>query len=88
MNEKAMHLDPIEANFVMFEDQVSQFSNLHSGNMDMALACEQLYTGELFEERSYEWAVPEQLRLHELYTHFAKQLSRWLLKHQRTESAI
>jgi two-component SAPR family response regulator len=80
-------LDPIEVDFVLFEDRVSQFSNLHSGNIDMALACEQLYTGELFAERSYEWAVPEQLRLHELYTRFAKQLSRWLLMHQRTEQA-
>jgi two-component SAPR family response regulator len=79
--------DPIEADFVMFEDQVSRFSTLSAENIEAALACERLYTGELFDERSYVWAAPEQIRLHELYIRFAKQIGRWLLQHQESEQA-
>lgn len=81
-------LDPIEADFVQFEEQVSQFGTLSDENIEAALTCAQLYAGELFGERSYEWAAPEQIRLHELYIGFAKEIGRWLLKHQHNERAV
>lgn len=81
-------LDQIEIDFVQFEDQVSQFSAIEFVHIEQALACEQLYAGELFEDRAYEWAVTEQIRLHQLYAHFAKKLSRCLLTHRRAEQAL
>ncbi|WP_188998425.1 response regulator [Paenibacillus nasutitermitis] len=81
-------LDHIEIDFVQFEDQVAQFTTIESDQIEEALACEQLYTGELFEDRSYEWSITEQIRLHRLYSRFAKQLSRCLLTHRRVEQAI
>ncbi|MBP1994984.1 response regulator [Paenibacillus eucommiae] len=80
-------LDQIEIDFVQFEDQISQFSAIESDHIEQALACEQLYSGELFEDRSYEWSITEQVRLHNLYAHFAKQLSQLLISHRRSEQA-
>lgn len=80
-------LDQVEIDFVQFEDQVSQFTAMESDHFDKALACEQLYTAELFEVRSFEWSITEQIRLHNLYARFVKQLSRSLITHQRAEQA-
>ncbi len=80
--------DQIEADFAKFEDQVSQFHMLDARELEAALACEQLYIGELFGDRSYEWSLPEQIRLEEMHTRFARQLSRLLLAHHRAEQAI
>lgn len=81
-------LNHIEIDFVQFEDQVSQFTTIHADHIEKALACEQLYTGELFDDPSYEWSIAEQIRLHKLYAEFTKQLSRCLLTHRRAEQAI
>lgn len=81
-------LDHIKIDFLQFEDQVSQLTGIESDHIEKALACEQLYTGELFEDRSYEWSITEQIRLHSLYSQFAKRLSRYLLTHRRAEHAI
>lgn len=80
-------LDHIKIDFLQFEDQVSQLTGIESDHIEKALACEQLYTGELFEDRSYEWSITEQIRLHRLYSQFAKRLSRCLLTHRRAEQA-
>jgi two-component SAPR family response regulator len=80
-------LDHIEIDYVQFEDQVSQFTAIESDHIEKALACEKLYAGELFEDRSYEWSITEQIRLHKLYSQFTKQLSRCLLTHRRAEQA-
>ncbi|MBW7476464.1 response regulator [Paenibacillus oenotherae] len=80
-------LDHIEIDFVQFEDQMSQFTTMDSDHIEKAFACEELYTGELFEDRSYEWSISEQIRLHKLYSQFTKQLSRCLLTHRRAEQA-
>jgi two-component SAPR family response regulator len=55
--------------------------------MEKAMACERLYTAELFEDRSFEWSIAEQIRLHNLYARFVKQLSRSLISHRRAEQA-
>lgn len=81
-------LDHIQADFLQFEGQICKFNELKPDQLDEALACEQLYTGELFEDRSYEWAIAEQTRLHVVYAQFAKQLIRYLLTHQRLEQAV
>lgn len=81
-------LDHIEVDFIQFEEEVAQFSSIQTNQLEQALACEQRYTGDLFEDRLYDWSHPEQIRLQEMYTRFSKQLSRWLLTHQRTEEAI
>jgi two-component SAPR family response regulator len=81
-------LDQLEIDFIQFEDQIAQFTAMESDYIEKALACEQLYTGELFEDRSYEWSITEQIRLHKLYDQFAKRLCRYLLTHHRAEQAI
>lgn len=85
-----IRLEQIDADFLQFEEQVSQFGaiEIDSQNFDQALACEQSYTGQLFEDRSYEWAITEQIRLHELYTLFAKRLIRYLLTHHSADQAV
>ncbi|MHA6480555.1 response regulator [Paenibacillus sp. strain BS8-2] len=81
-------LDHVEIDFVQFEDQVSQFTTIEPTHIDNVLACEQLYIAELFEDRSFEWSITEQIRLHKLYAHFVKQLSGFLIAHRRAEQAI
>lgn len=81
-------LDHVEIDFVQFEEQVSRFATIESENLEKALACEQIYAGELFEDRSYEWSITEQVRLHNTYTDFAKRLSRRLLTLRNAEQAI
>lgn len=80
--------DHLEVDFIRFEDHLSQWTAVDSQSVEMALACERLYTGKLFEDRSYEWSIPEQSLLHERYVRFTKQLSQWLLAQQRPEQAI
>ncbi len=80
-------LDHVEIDFVQFEEQVSRFTAIESEDLGKALACEQLYTGELFEDRSYEWSITEQIRLHQKHTDFTILLSRSLLRHRRAEQA-
>ncbi len=81
-------LDHIGMDFVQFETQVSRFTTIEYEHIEQALACEQLYTGELFEDRSYEWSITEQIRLHKLYAVFVKQLSHCLITHRRAQQAV
>lgn len=83
-------LDHLEVDFIRFEEHLSQspWTAMDSQSVEMALACERLYTGKLFEDRSYEWSIPEQNLLHERYVRFTKQLSQLLLAQQRPEQAI
>lgn len=83
-------IEQIHADFWQLQDQLSYFNTIEidSQNIDQALACEQLYTGPLLQERSYDWAITEQIRLHSLYSQFAKRLITYLLNHQRVEQAI
>src|SRR5690606_12433694 len=80
-------LDHLEIDFVLFENQVSKFTTIASDQIEQALACEELYTGELFEDRSYEWSITEQVRLHKMYAAFVKKLSQSLITYRRAQQA-
>lgn len=80
-------LDRVEVDFMTFEAQVTQFGAFGNDAIEDALACERLYSGELYEDQAFVWSVAERTRLHDAYVYFAKQLSRWLLAHRRPEQA-
>ncbi|MDI4649776.1 response regulator [Cohnella hashimotonis] len=83
-----LQLDRTRVDFIEFEARLSQFRAINGSNEAAAIAVEQLYTGDLFEDLPYEWAIAERERLRDLYEAFAKRLVRYLLDAGRTEQGM
>ncbi|SDE06302.1 Two-component response regulator, SAPR family, consists of REC, wHTH and BTAD domains [Paenibacillus sp. UNCCL117] len=77
-----MRLEQIKVDFIDFEEQLAHLNTIDRSNIDHALAVEKMYTGDLFEDKSYEWALVESERLGDLYEAFAKRLVYWQLEHE------
>lgn len=83
-----MRLDQIESDFIQFEERLSGFHTIDENNAEAAIAVEKMYTGDLFEDKSYGWALAERERLSDLYDAFAKRLATWQLEHNEIRQAI
>jgi len=83
-----MSLEPIAADFIEFEERVSELHAIDADNVEAAMAVEGMYTGELFEDKPYGWALAERERLSDLYEALAQRLAKWLLEHERTHEAV
>ncbi|MBD2848573.1 response regulator [Paenibacillus sp. IB182496] len=78
----------LEVDFVQFEAFVEGLDVLHADNVAEALHWEQRYAGDLYEDKSYMWALTERSRLGKLYNQFAKRLVGWLLQCRSPEQAL
>lgn len=82
-----LRMDDIEADFIAFEAAAALYDRMSPEQIDGALACEQLYGGDLFEDQAYDWCDAERTRLQDLYGFLAKRLCRGLLAGRKTEQA-
>lgn len=75
----------IYVDFIDFENQINEFSDISSVNQSAALKAEKIYEGELFGEKDYYWSLLEKERLSEVYWSFSKRLAGYLVEcHQLT----
>ncbi|NEW08336.1 response regulator [Paenibacillus sp. SYP-B3998] len=75
--------DPV-IDYVEFEKQAEQLKSIEAGNVERALQIERLYTGDLFGDRAYVWAIHETERYAELYASFVKRLAAALISMRDT----
>lgn len=83
----ALELKDSVIDYVEFEKQVEEMQSIEVGNVERALHIERLYTGDLFGDKAYVWAIHEMVRYAELYTSFVKRLAVVLISSQDTTSA-
>ncbi|WP_217593787.1 response regulator [Cohnella sp. GbtcB17] len=83
-----LRLERTRVDFIAFEDRLAEFHAIDAGNEEAAIALEQLYNGDLFEDMPYGWANAERERLSDLYEAFARRLTRGLLDRGRVEQGI
>ncbi|MEC0227931.1 response regulator [Paenibacillus alba] len=75
----ALELKDPAIDFVEFEMQAEKLQPIEPGNVDTALQVERLYTGDLFGDKAYVWAIHETERYTELYASFVKRLAAVLI---------
>ncbi|RAV21207.1 DNA-binding response regulator [Paenibacillus contaminans] len=83
-----MSLEQIKVDFIEFEERLSGFHTIDENNEEAAIAVEKMYTGDLFEDKPYEWALAERERISDMYEEFAKRLAKWLLENNRIRQAV
>ncbi|NOU62560.1 response regulator [Paenibacillus sp. LMG 31461] len=80
-------LDQADVDFIQFEQDVKELSDINVGNITAAIDLEKQFTGQLFENNSFVWATVEHERLAIIYDSFAKRLANWLLNRQQFREA-
>lgn len=70
-----------------FEKQVEKLQTLDIENVERALQIERLYTGDLFGDKAYVWAIHETERYVKLYASFVKRLAAVLISMGDTTTA-
>ncbi|MFC5702717.1 response regulator [Cohnella faecalis] len=80
-------LDQADVDFIQFAQGAEQLSEINEANEADAIELEKQFAGDLFEDRSFEWATMERERLAILYVSLAKRLADWLLAQKRYREA-
>ncbi|WP_183192251.1 response regulator [Brevibacillus fluminis] len=83
----ALALKDAVIDYIEFEKQVDNLLTMESRNVESALQIERLYTGDLFGDKAYVWAIHETERYVEMYTAFVKRLIEVLVSLRDTASA-
>ncbi|WP_240418480.1 response regulator [Paenibacillus periandrae] len=83
----ALELKDYMIDSVEFEKQVEKLQTIDIENVESALQIERLYTGDLFGDKAYVWAIHETERYAELYASFVKRLAAVLISLGDTTTA-
>lgn len=86
----ALELDGAAIDYEIFEELAGKLDaaeKLDAANADGFLQIERLYTGDLFGNKDYVWAIHETERLSELYVSFVKKLAKSLMSLGMAEAA-
>jgi two-component SAPR family response regulator len=83
----ALELKDSLIDYVEFEQQVKSLYFMDTENIELALNIERMYTGDLFGDKAYVWAIHETERYAELYTSFVKRLADVQIKAGDTAAA-
>jgi two-component SAPR family response regulator len=75
----ALELTNVVIDNVEFEQRARKPESIEAADVESLLQTERLYTGDLFGNKAYVWAIHETERLAELYASFVKQLAEVLL---------
>jgi two-component system LytT family response regulator len=86
-NHYALDLTQVLLDMLSFEEGCKQMVEVNETNIEQALELEQLYTGDLFGDRAFPWALSEVERLWLMYTTLTHQLCRVLLNKGDTQTA-
>ncbi|GAA3399589.1 response regulator [Paenibacillus hodogayensis] len=79
-------IDPV-IDYAEFERRAEQLQVIDAGNVERALHIERLYTGDLFGDKAYVWAIYETERYADLYASFVKRLAAVLIALNDTATA-
>lgn len=83
----AMELNEASIDYAEFESGVEKLQRIEADQVETALQVERLYTGDLFGDKAYVWAINETERLAELYASFVKRLAETLLSRSDKSAA-
>ncbi|WP_165452752.1 response regulator [Paenibacillus thalictri] len=78
--------DPV-IDYVQFEKQAERLQTINAENIEQAIQVERLYTGDLFGDKAYVWAIHETERYVDMYVSFVKRLAAALISLQDTTAA-
>ncbi|QJD84587.1 response regulator [Cohnella herbarum] len=87
-NHYALSLNDVRVDLLSFEEGCRQMTEVDETHIEQALELEQLYTGNLFGDRAFDWAWNEVERLLLLYTSYTHRLCVSLLKRNESSTAI
>ncbi|MCM3628711.1 response regulator [Paenibacillus glycanilyticus] len=73
--------------YAEFEQQALALQSIDAGNVEEAMQAERLYTGDLFGDKAYVWAIHETERYAELYEAFVIRMTGVLIAMNNTASA-
>lgn len=65
-----------------FAEQTDKLQFIDAGNVERAMQTERLYTGDLFGDKAYVWAIHETERYARLYSAFSQKLAATLISLQ------
>jgi two-component SAPR family response regulator len=82
-----VNVDLAEVDFIQFEQDIKALAEINPANAAAAIKLEKQYTGELFEDKSFEWVAMERERLAIMYDSLAKRLASWLAAEKRYREA-
>jgi two-component SAPR family response regulator len=83
----ALELKEAIIDYLEFEQQAARLRSMDSEDVETAMHTEQLYTGDLFGDKAYVWAIHETERYAEMYASFVKRLAGVLIATRDTASA-
>ncbi|MCY9659981.1 response regulator [Paenibacillus chondroitinus] len=83
----ALEWQDANIDYVEFESQVKELHTIDASQVENALSVERLYTGDLFGDKAYVWAIHETERYRQMYTSFVKRLAAVLISSGDTGSA-
>ncbi|QGQ97537.1 response regulator [Paenibacillus psychroresistens] len=78
--------DPV-IDYAEFEKQTMMLSVIEGGNVEAAQQIERLYTGDLFGDKAYVWAIYETERYAKLYASFVVRVAAALITLRDTNAA-
>lgn len=78
----ALELGDAQVDCAAFESGAENLQTIGADDAEAALRTERLYTGDLFGDKAYVWAIHERERLAELYASFVKRLVETLLERE------
>jgi two-component SAPR family response regulator len=83
----ALELNNAVIDYEEFEQRAGKPERIEAADMESVLQAERLYTGDLFGNKAYVWAIHETERLAELYASFVKRLAAVLISLRSTATA-
>lgn len=83
----ALELGDAQVDYAAFESGAANLRTIGADEAETALRTERLYTGDLFGDKAYVWAIHERERLAELYASFVKRLVETLLARDNAPGA-
>lgn len=83
-----LELNEASIDYEEFESKAEKLQAIEAANVENALQIERLYTGDLFGDKAYVWAINDTERLAELYASFVKRLAGTLVSLSDTAAAL
>ncbi|MGO4369609.1 response regulator [Paenibacillus sp. MCAF20] len=83
-----LNLSRVRVDFHIFEEDIRKMAIVNEVNIDQALQLEQSYTGELFGEYAFNWALNEVERVSLMYHSFCRRLCQALYDNGDMDTAI
>jgi len=80
-------IEQLDVDFIRFEQAADRLMLIDETNEAIAIELERQYTGELFEDTSFDWAMAERDRLSGIYIAFAMRLTEWLRESKKYREA-